>query len=116
MKIVNIYKADNGDLFVQHNGSELENASREMFESNLENMINEFGKENIVECKMVESEKFFSHINYYTQDGQFIATAGIHITDEYKACSDFVFLKRKSLKKKLEAMYKRTLKNCGVQV
>lgn len=29
-KILNIYKADNGDLFVQHNGCDLEDSSKEM--------------------------------------------------------------------------------------
>lgn len=116
MKILNVYKADNGDIFVRHNGSELKNASKEMFESNLKRMLDDFGLDNAIECKAEEIEHGIGHIKYYTQEGEFIATSGIHITDEFKVFSDFVFLKRISVKSKLEMMYKRVLKDCGVEL
>lgn len=83
MKIVTTYKADNGDEFVR-----IENP----------NVPQENVTSGEVRCIAKERKEPVEHLSYYTEDGDFIGTAGTHIHKEVGTLTEYVYTKRVSEK------------------
>lgn len=81
LSVLTTYKADNGDEFYR-----------------VKNMlIPQHGVvKGEVKCKAIWKEKPVSHLSYYTEDGEFIATAGTHVHEKMGTMTEYLYTKRVS--------------------
>lgn len=75
------YEADNGDVFVQ-----------------IQNPIvsPQIEEKGTIKCKAVVQTQPVQHLSYYTEDGEFIATAGTHVHEKMGTVTEYLYTKRVS--------------------
>lgn len=81
LEVITRYKADNGDEFVR-------------LRNDLIPQLNEV--KGTVKCTAVRRREPVEHLSYYTEDGEFIGTAGTHIHEKMTAITEFLYTKRVS--------------------
>jgi hypothetical protein len=93
MTVINVFKADNGDVFFEHDGNTL--TCRDalpditaLSERAGEIMEKDWG------CIPVHAVISKSHTDYYL-DGSFLASADLHVSDFFDRHCSFVYLVRK---------------------
>ena len=86
------YIADNGDIFVQ--------------------LPNPFSSAPVtapevvpeIKCKAVFSKDPIDHLNYYDAEGNFIASAGVHVHEKYAEFTELLYEKRASGKNEVDTI------------
>ncbi len=81
LSVLTTYKADNGDEFVRIVRHDLPQPDTMQSET---------------KCVAVLQTRPVQHLSYYTEDGEFIATAGTHIHTRLGVMTEFLYTKRVS--------------------
>jgi len=100
-EIKKVYVADNGDIFFMHTPGWETNMKPEEFTDEFTAKAIEMAKEKIETGEVLPCEARFSkvihdHLSYYTPEGDFILTAGIHVGDKVWRMSDATYYVRQS--------------------
>lgn len=96
MKIKNIYLADNGDVFFEHNQMYKELSVEQ--EGELYQLAEKAYKKStvpIVKCNAKEHQEPIPHLAYYV-GGEHIGEAGMHVTERFSPFQSLMYLKRVS--------------------
>lgn len=105
MKVTAIYKANNGDVFFEHDGN-FEEISKDQQAALVEEAVKLFETSAPVEVEARHSLEPVEHVSYY-KDGEFLATAGMHVTPEYSVFQNHIYLHRESEKTENERLAKK---------
>lgn len=108
MKLERVYVASNGDIFVAYDAdSEFteqpqEDVARVIAEAR---RMLEAGLGLFANAKVSKSDIVPQHVSYYSLDGEFIATAGMHVMNNYDPSSRWFYLRRLSAETENEVIY-----------